>query len=50
MAAQSDKERARYYHTFKGTEWTDTRQYDLAMDVSKIGVDRTMECIMKYLE
>ena len=50
MIAQSDKERSRYYHTGTGKEWTDARQYNISIDTSKIGVDQTVEFILKYLE
>lgn len=50
MITQSDKERALYYHTFTGKEWTDVRQYDMAIDTSKPGLDQSVELIMKYLE
>lgn len=50
MIAQNDKERAHYNHTFTGKEWTDARQYDISMDTSKIGVDKTVEFILKYFD
>jgi cytidylate kinase len=50
MIIQSDKERAHYNHTFTGKEWTDARQHDLSIDTSKIGVDKSIELILKYLE
>jgi len=50
MIAKSDKERAHYNHTFTGKEWTDARQYNLSIDTSKIGVDKSIEVILKYLE
>ena len=50
MIAQSDKERARYNQTFTGKKWTDARQYDISMNTSKTGVDKTVEFILQYLE
>jgi CMP/dCMP kinase len=50
MITQSDKERAVYYHTFTGKDWTDIRQYDLSIDTGKIGLDKTEALIMKYLD
>ncbi len=50
MIAQSDKERALYYHRFTGREWTDVRQYDISLDTSKIGPDKAIEFIMRYLK
>jgi cytidylate kinase len=50
MIAQSDKDRTHYNHAFTGKEWTDARQYYISIDTSKIGVDKSMEFILKYLE
>jgi CMP/dCMP kinase len=50
MIAQSDKERALYHHTVTGQVWADARRYDISIDTSKIGVDKTVEFILKYLE
>ncbi|MGV8059707.1 MAG: AAA family ATPase [Smithellaceae bacterium] len=49
MIAQSDKERARYNHTFTGKEWADARQYNLSIDTGKTGIDKSVEVILKYL-
>lgn len=48
--AHSDSERARYHHSLTEKEWNDARQYNLCIDTSKIGVDNTVEFILKYLE
>lgn len=50
MITQSDKERAHYNHAFTGKEWIDARQHDMSIDTSKIGVDKSVELILKYLE
>jgi cytidylate kinase len=50
MIAQSDKERTLYYQTFADKEWPDARQYDISLDTSKIGLDKSVELIMKYLD
>jgi len=50
MIAQSDNERAHYNQTFTGKKWTDARQYDISMNTSKTGVDKTVEFILQYLE
>jgi cytidylate kinase len=50
MITQSDKERALYCKTFTGKEWADTRNYDLSIDTSKIGIDKTVELILNYLK
>jgi len=50
MLTQSDAERAQYYLKFTGREWTDLRNYDISIDTSKIGFDKSEELIMKFLE
>ena len=50
MISQNDKERSHYYQTFTGKEWEDARQYDISINTSKIGLDKSVELIMKYLE
>lgn len=50
MIAKSDRERSRYHYILTGKEWTDTRQYDLSIDTTKIGVDNGVQLILKYLE
>lgn len=50
MMQQSDKERALYFQTFTGKEWADARMYDLAINTSKIGLEKTVDLIVKYIE
>jgi cytidylate kinase len=50
MINRSDKERANYNQTFSGIEWTDVRQYDLCIDVSKIGIEGAISLILKSIE
>jgi cytidylate kinase len=50
MIAQSDKGRALYINTFTGQQWTDVKHYDISIDTSKIGVDKSVELILNYLE
>lgn len=50
MITQSDRERALYHRTITGQEWTDASRYNLTIDTGKTGVERCVECILKYLE
>jgi len=50
MIIQSDKERSQYYQAFTDREWLDARQYDISINTSKIGLDKSIDLIMKYLE
>ncbi len=49
MIMHSDKERARYYKRFTGSEWMDARQFDLSVNTGRIGLDTSVELILKYL-
>jgi len=50
MIVQSDKDREHYVHAFTGKKWIDTRLYDLTIDTSKTGVDKSVEVIISYLK
>jgi len=49
MIEKSDKERAAYCKTFTGKEWSDARNYDLSINTSKLGIDKTTEYILNVL-
>jgi len=49
LIVQSDAARTLYNSKFTGKEWTDARQYNLAIDTSKTGVDKTVELIGQCL-
>jgi len=50
MILQSDKDRAQYYRTFAGREWSDVNQFDLALDTGKLGLEKSEALIMGCLE
>ena len=50
MIDKSDKERTIYHRTITGKEWTDARRYNISIDTSKIGADKSIELILKYIE
>jgi len=50
MITQKDKERTFYHNTFTGMEWSDARQYHISLDTGKLGLYKSMEVIMKYLD
>lgn len=47
---ESDKRRNSYYKTFTGNKFSDSKQYTMCLDVSKIGIDGCIEIILKYAE
>jgi len=50
MIVQSDRERGDYIFTFTGKKWTDAGHFDLSFDTGKIGLDKSVELILSYLE
>ena len=43
-----DKKRAAYYNFYTGKRWGDMDGYDLSVDVSTIGIDKTVQIIADY--
>jgi len=50
MITKNDKERVNYIETFTGKKWTDAKHFDLTLNTGKIGLDKSTELILKYLE
>ena len=50
MILKCDKERSLYFNTFTGKDWKDALLYDISIDTSKIGLDNSVDLIMKCLE
>jgi cytidylate kinase len=50
MIARTDKARADYIDTFTGKKWTDASQFDLTLNTGKIGIDKSADLILNYLE
>ena len=46
---ESDRQRASFVRTLTGTDWTDARQYDLAIDTSTLGIDQATEMILQII-
>ena len=46
---KEDKKRADYYNFYSVKTWGDSATYDLSIDVSKIGEEKTVEFILSYL-
>ena len=45
---KADKKRANYYNYYSGKKWADSRSYDLCLDSSKIGIDKSVDLIIEY--
>ncbi len=49
MMIRSDKERGRYNKKYTGIVWTDLRQYDICLDTSKLGLEKSYQLLLTYL-
>lgn len=47
--SQVDKQRAEYYKHFTNQTWGYKNNYDLCIDTSKIGVDKTIDILEDYI-
>lgn len=45
---KADKKRANYYNYFSGKKWGDAKSYDLCIDSSKLGIEKSVEMIIAY--
>ncbi len=47
---QTDKERSEYYKHFTSRQWGDKSNYDICIDTSKLGVDKSIELLEDYIK
>ena len=47
---KTDRYRGNFYHYYTGLEWEDARNYDLCIDSSDLGFDKTQEVIKEYIQ
>lgn len=47
---KTDKKRANYYNYYSSKKWGDSRSYDLTVDSSVIGIDKTVDVIIDYIK
>ena len=45
-----DEKRAAFQEQCTATKWGDGNEYDLCIDTGKIGVEKTVELILNYIE
>lgn len=50
IITQTDKARALYFKTFTKHEWCNARIYDLSINSSKLGYDKSIELILDYID
>lgn len=47
---KTDKSRSSYYNYYTNKRWGDADSYHLCVDSGKMGIDKTVECIIRALE
>lgn len=47
---KADKKRASYYNYYTSKRWGDASSYDLCLSSSKLGIDKTVEAIIRYVD
>lgn len=51
MIVSTDAYRAEYYRTYtNGEDWTNPTAYDMTLNSNRIGRDKCVECIKKYID
>ena len=45
---KTDKKRSNYYNYYSNKKWADARSYDLCVDSSILGIDKTVDFITEY--
>ncbi len=49
LIRKTDKKRANYYNYYSGNRWGDSRNYDLTIDSSILGIDGTVDFIIEFV-
>ena len=50
MIRSIDKERANFTEEYTGKKWTDSVQFDICLNTGKIGMEKSVDLIIQYLE
>jgi len=50
MIETNDKDRAAYIHTFTKQDWLNTRLYDLSINTSHVGLDKSVELVVACIK
>ncbi|MEI3340427.1 MAG: cytidylate kinase-like family protein [Eubacterium sp.] len=48
--SKTDKKRANYYNYYSSKKWGDSRSYDLTLNSSVLGIDKTVDMILNYIK
>ncbi|HEX3028394.1 MAG TPA: cytidylate kinase-like family protein, partial [Clostridia bacterium] len=49
MINQNDNQRGYYHRKVTGIDWTNLKQYDLTINTEKVGIQNSIEFILKYI-
>jgi len=49
LISKNDKRRASYYNYYSEGKWGDAKNYDLCINVSKLGIDKAVELIEQFV-
>ncbi len=50
LMLQADKRRKYFHNSHSENKWGDSRSYDITVNSSKLGIDATVELLIKYIE
>ena len=50
LVDKNDKNRAKYYNFFSNKKWGEAKTYDYCINSSKLGIDKTAELVISYIE
>ena len=50
LIQKTDKKRASYYNYYSSKKWGEAKSYDLCLDSGELGIDGSIELILKYIE
>ena len=50
LIVKTNKKRANYYNFYANRKWGDSRTYDLCLDSSVLGIEKTVELLASYIE
>ncbi len=49
LVAATDSQRRNYHNTYCDYKWGDSRHYDLIINSSKLGIEKTAKCLAAYI-
>lgn len=50
MMTGTDKDRARFHQYYSEKKWGNAASYDLTVDSSRLGIDKSVDLIWSYLK